>query len=143
MNSISATVHPFLPIYRLEIHHPQLNLHVHSITSSKRISSLFCLQLPCASVSSVNHWIQVYIQTPSSMASKFFYKLARSQPASSHDECPANLFEYDLQVQLPAHSITGSKCITNLDLSRLPSASLSSLDLGSQVHVSVPSILAS
>jgi len=54
---------------------------------------------------SLNHSLQVYIQTRSITASKF----ARSQPPSASP----NSLDYGLQVHLSTRSITASKYIVN------------------------------
>jgi len=71
-----------------------------------------------------------YLQTRSIAASQCISKLARSRPKSAS---PNSLY-HGLQVHLWAHSISASKCISKLARSRPQSASLNSLDHGLQVH---------
>jgi len=85
---------------------------------------------------SLDHGLQVYLQTRSIMASKFtrswppkcISKLARLRPPYAY-----------LQTRL----ITASKCISKLARSRFRSASLSSLDQGLQVYLQIRWITAS
>ena len=59
---------------------------------------------------SLDHGLQVYLQTRSITASKSVTKLAQLQPPSAS---PHSL-DYSLQVHLPPRSITASKCISIL-----------------------------
>ena len=82
-------------------------------TASKYSSNLARSWRPSASPNSLDHGLQVHLQTRSITASKCISKLARYWPPSSLD--------YGLQFR----SITASKCISKLARSRPRSASLS------------------
>jgi len=103
--------------------------------ASKYSSNLTRSRPPSASPNSLDHRLQVYLQTPSITASKCISKLAQSQPPS----VSPNSVDYGLQVR----TITASKCIPEFTRSWPPSASLSSLDLGLQVHLQTHSVTAS
>jgi len=98
----------------------QMHLHTPSITASKWISEFNSI-----------------------VASKFISKLARSQPASSHDHrlpvhpsrfrppsASLSSLNHGFQVHLETWPIKASKCIAAVARIRPPSASLSSLDHG-------------
>ena len=104
-------------------------------TASKYSSNLTWSWPPSASPNSLDHSLQVYLQTRSITASKCISKLAQSQPGS----VSPNSLDYSLQVR----AITASNCISEFTRSWPPSASLSSLHLGLQVHISTRSIMAS
>jgi len=95
-------------------------------TASKYSSNLTSSRPPSASPNSVDHSLQVHLQTVSITATKCISKLARLRPPSSHD--------HGLQMHLWVHSILASKCISEFTRSRPPSAYLNSLDHGLQVH---------
>ena len=96
---------------------------------------------------SLDHGLQMYLQTRSITASKCISKLTRSRPPSvSPDSLDYGLQVHlwvhylGVQVQLQTRSITASKCITELTRPRPPSASPNSLDPGLKVHLWVQSI---
>jgi len=76
------------------------------------------LSIPSASSNSLNHGLQMYLQTPSITASECIYKFTRSRPPNSLDPC--------FQVCM----IMASKCISKLAPSWPRSASPISLDHG-------------
>ena len=89
------------------------------------------LQLPPSTRPiSLDHGLQVYLQTRSIMASKCISKLARSRPPSTSP----NSLNHGLQVRLQTRSITASMCISKLTRLRPPSESTDSLDYGLQVR---------
>jgi len=92
----------------------------------KYSSSLTSSRPPSASPNSLDHSLQVHLQTRSITASKF----ARSRPPS------ASLSSLDpaLQVHLWVHSISASKCISELAWSRPPSTSLMSNGGCAEIH---------
>jgi len=104
-------------------------------TASKSSSNLTWSRPPSASQNSLDHSLQVYLQTRSITASKCIAKVAQSEPPS----VSPNSLDYGLQVR----TITASKCISEFTRSWPPSASLSSFNLGLQVHISTRSITAS
>ena len=104
-------------------------------TASKYSSNLARSSPASASPNSLDHGLQVYLQTRSITSCKCISELARLRPPSSH--------EHGLQVHLQARSITASTCISEFTRSTSPSASLSSLELSLQVHIQTRSITAS
>jgi len=121
----------------------------------KCISNLARSQPPSASPNTLDHSLQVYLQTRSIAASKFtraqpskcISKLARSRPQSASP----NSLDYGLpvrtitafQVHRQPRSITASECISNLAQFQPPSVSRNSHDYGLQVHLLIHSITAS
>jgi hypothetical protein len=107
MNSVSAAVAP-PPDLPPQIDHLQIVLQI-----------------------SIDHGVQVHLQTRSIMASK----LARSRPPTALcklvQSWPPSSHKHSLQVHLQTRSITASKFISEL------------LDLGLQVHLQTCSIAAS
>jgi len=95
-------------------------------TASKYSSNLARSRPPSASPNSLDHSLQVHLQTRSMTATKWISKLARLRPPSLHD--------HGLPVHLWGQSILASKCISEFTRSRPPSAYLNSLDHGLQVH---------
>jgi len=114
-------------------HSLQVYLQIHSITAYKCISKLTRLWpatshshgLQCisklalsrsrsASVSSLDHGLQVYLQICSITASRSISKLAQLWPASSHD--------YGIQVHLQSHLIMPSECISQFTRSSFSGA---------------------
>jgi len=65
---------------------------------------------PCTPPISLDHGLQVHIQTSSITASKCISKLAQSQPPSVFP----NSHDYGHQVYLQTHTITAFKCISKL-----------------------------
>ena len=110
MNRVSAPGAPSIDRLQVQVQTP-------SITPSKCISTHARSQSGSASLSSLDHSLQVYFQ------------LARSHPPS---ESPKSL-DYALQVR----TIAGSKCITKLAWSTPPSASPNSHDHGLGVYLGV------
>jgi len=104
-------------------------------TASKYLSNLARSWPPSVSPNSLDHGLQVYLQTRSITASKCISKLARSRPPSVSPDS----LDYGLQVR----TIMASMCISKLARSQPPSASLSSLDLSLKVHLQTRSITAS
>jgi len=100
-------------------------------TASKYSTKLAQLRPLSAFPNSVNHSLQVNLQTRSITASKCISNLGRLRPPSSHHR--------GLQVYLKIRSITSSKCIPKLAPLWLPS----SLDHGLQVSLQTRSITAS
>ena len=94
-------------------------------TASQYSSKLARLRPP----NSLDHGIQVYLQTCSITASKCFYTLAWSQPPSASP----NSLDHSLQVYLYTRPITASK----FPWSWPPSASPNSLDHGLGVYLSL------
>jgi len=132
------------------------------LTTSKYLSNLTRSRRARVSPNSLDHGLQVHLQTHLIMASKFISRPARLRAASLHNHglqvhlytclIPASkcISEFTrsqspsaspipldpgLQVHLWVHSISVSKCISNLAQSRPPSASLSSLELRLQAHL--------
>ena len=106
--------------------------HVHGL--QVHISKLVQSWPPSASPNSLDHGLQVYLQTRSITACKF----ARSWPPSASP----NSLNLSLHVHIQTRSFTASKCISDFTRSqspgaypqsRRPSESLSSLDL--RLHV--------
>ena len=103
-----------------------------------------------ASPDSLDHGLEVYLQTRTIMASKCISGLARSWPASSHHHglqvyvqtrlitaCTSasrNPLDHDLGVHLSVHSIMPSKCISKYAGSRPRSISVGSVDCHFQAH---------
>jgi len=123
-------------------------------TASKYLSNLARSRPPSASPNSLDHGLQVYLQTHSItacklrtiMASKCISKLARSRPPSAS----LSSLDLSLQVHLQTHSITASKCISEFtitaskcisQLARLRPPSLH--HHGLQLHLQTGSITAS
>jgi len=104
-------------------------------TAPKYSSNLARSRPPSASPISLNHGLQVHLQTRSITASKCISKLARLLPASSH--------EHRLQVHLQARSITILECISKFTRSLHPSVSPNMLGYRLQVHLQTHSITAS
>ena len=125
-------------------------LQTRLITASKCIFQFTRSRAVSASANSIYHGLQVHLSVHSISASKCISTLARSRPLSSLeewlpsslDEWPPNSFDYCLQVHFSVHLISVPKCISKLALLWPPSASLSSLDLGLQVHLQTCSITA-
>jgi len=103
------------------------------ITSCNYISKLTRLWPASAPQCSLDHGLQVHLQTRPITASWF----ARSSPP---DASP-NLLDYGLQVDLWVHSITASQCISKLTPSRPPCAYPSSPNNCHQVYLWVHSII--
>jgi len=95
-------------------------------TASKYFSKLTSSRPPSASPNSLDHSLQVHLQTRSITATKCISKLPWLRPPSSHD--------HGLQVHLWVHSILVSKFISEFTRFRPPSVYLNSLDHGLQVH---------
>ena len=110
-------------------------LQVRTIMTSKCISILARSQSLSASLSSLDHGLQVYHQIRSISSCKCISKLARLQTPSSHDHGP--------QVHLQTRSITASMCISKYP--RLPPARASpnSLCHGLGVYLQIRWITAS
>ena len=97
-------------------------------TASRLTASKYCFNLarswpPSASPNSLDHSLQVYLQTRTITASKFPLSQPPSVSLNSHD--------YSLQVR----TIMASKCISKLTLAWLPSASLNSPDYTLEVYL--------
>jgi len=103
--------------------------------ASKYSSNLARSRPPSVSPNSLDHALQVHLQTRLFTASKCISKLARSRPPSVSPDS----LDHGLQVRM----IMASKCISKLARSRPPSSSLSSLNLCLQVHLQTLSITAS
>jgi len=88
---------------------------------------------------SLDHGLQVHLQTRSITASKCISKPARSRPPSASP----NSLDHGFQLHLQTRSIAACKCISKLAPSRLPIASPNSLNHGLQVHLQTRSIAAS
>ena len=122
-------------------HDLQVYLQTRSIMASKCVTKLAQLRPPSAALSSLHHGLPVHIRTRSIMASKCINKLPRLQPPSGslsslnhglpvHLESqlimaskfawwwPPSELEYRLEVHLWVHSISASKCISELTRSR-------------------------
>jgi hypothetical protein len=95
-----------------------------SITASKVTRSW----PPSASTHSLDHCLQVHLETLSITPSNCISKLVQSQPSSVSLNPP----DYGLQVDLHSCLITASNCISKLTQSRAPSESTNSLDHGLQ-----------
>jgi len=95
-------------------------------TASKYSSNHTSSRPPSASANTLDHSLQVHLQTRPITATKCISKLARLRPPSSHD--------LGLQVHLWVYSILASKCISEFTRSRPPTAYLNSLNHGLQVH---------
>jgi len=115
----------------IQSHHPVR----HPLTASKYSSNLARSRPPSASPISLDHGLQVHLQTHSITASKCISKLARLRPASSH--------EHGLQVHPQTRLITISECISKLSWSLPPNVSPYMLDYRLQVHLQTRSITAS
>jgi len=90
---------------------------------------------PDATRNSLNHGLQVYLETRSITAFKFARSLPPPISTHSLDHC--------LEVHLQSRSITPSNCISKLASARPPSASANSLDHGFQVYLQTRSMTAS
>jgi hypothetical protein len=94
-----------------------------SITASKFARSW----PPCASRNSVKHGLQVY------------FKVVRLRPPSSHDHplqsASPNSHHYGLQVHLQTHSITASKCISELNVISASKCISECVGLSDQMHL--------
>ena len=88
---------------------------------------------------SLDHSLQVHVQTRSITASMCTSNLARSRPPSAS----VSSLNLGLQVHLQTHRITSSQCISKLAQSRPHSGSLSSLNLSLQLHLQPRSVLGS
>ena len=88
---------------------------------------------------SLDHSLQVHVQTRSITASMCTSNLARSRPPSAS----VSSLNLGLQVHLQTHRITSSQCISKLAQSRPHSGSLSSLNLSLQLHLQPRSVVAS
>jgi len=100
-------------------------------TASKYSSNLARSRPPSVSLKSLDHGLQVYLQTGSITACKF----GRSRPPSASP----NSLDHGLQVYLQTRSMIASKCISKFDRLR----PRSSLDPGLQVDLQILSITAS
>jgi len=87
--------------------------------------------LPSTPPISLDHTLQVHLQTRFIPASKCISECTRSWPPSASP----NLFDHGRGVYLWIHSILDTKCVSEFTHSRPPSASLNSLDHGLRVHV--------
>ena len=105
-------------------HGDGVHIEVHLITASKCLSKLPRSQPQSASLSSLDHILQEYLQTHSIMDSKF----ARSWPFEVHRHT------YLITTSMFAQSWPPMS-IPKLAQSQSPSASLSPLALGLQVHL--------
>jgi len=97
---------------------------------------------------SLDHGLQVYLQTYSTTASKCISRLARLRPASWHNHGLQVHISKLARLRPPSVSPNSvdygmHKCISKLTWSRSRSASLSSLDQGLQVYLQIHSITAS
>jgi len=110
---------------------PSAYLQTRSVTASTIESPNSLSRSRSASLSSLDHGLQVHLQTRSITASMCISKLSRWPPVivSPHS------LDYDLEVHLQIHSITASKCISKVALSRPRSVALSSLDRHFQAHL--------
>jgi len=116
MNRVSAPGRPSMD--RL-----QVLLQFCLTVSSKCISLLSRSRPPSAAPNSLKHGFQVYLPTPSIMASNCISRITRLQPPSSHDR--------RLQVHLKPRSIMASMFASSWP----PSASPKSLDHDLRVHL--------
>jgi len=124
---------------------------LHPSTASKYSSSLPQSRPPSVSPNSLNQGLQVHLQTRSITASRCISSLAPLRSASSHGHglqvhifklarlrppsVSPNSLDHCLQVHLQTHSITASKCISNVARLRPRSLSLSALDGDFQAHL--------
>jgi len=106
-----------------------MHLHTSSIPASMCISDFTRSQSPSASVNSLDHGLQVYVQTRLITAGKF-------APALPPSASP-NSLGHGLQVSLQTGSITACKFARAWP----PSASPNSLDHGLGVYLCVHSIV--
>jgi len=102
-------------------------LQVRTIMPSKTISKLTLLLPP----NSLNHGLQVYLQTRLITASKCISKFTQSQSRSAS----LSSLDQGRQVYLQISLITTSKCISKLGRSQPWTVSMSSLDRHSQAHL--------
>jgi len=128
-------------------------LQTHSITRSEYLSNLAQSRPPSVSPNSLNHGLQVHLQTRSITASMCISRLAGFWPASSHD----HLLQVHLQTRsitawkfatswppsayLQSRSFTASKCISKYTRLWPPSASPKLLHHGLGVYLCVHSII--
>jgi len=86
---------------------------------------------PSASPNSLDHGLQVHLQTHSNMASKCISRLAQSCPPHGSSKS----LNHGLQLHLESHSIAASNCISKVARSQPPCASPTSLDYSLQVYL--------
>jgi len=111
-----------LPNYRLQIARLQVPLQPCSIMASKCISELTRSQSQSASVSSLDHVLQVHLQTRSFSPFMCIFKHSRLGPPSSHDHglpsTSLNSLDHGLGVHLQTRTIMASECISTFTRSR-------------------------
>jgi len=114
---------------------------------------------PHASPNSLDHSLQVYLQTRSITVSKCISKFTRSWPPCASPNSldyglqvhnsklarsrPPSSHEHGLKVRLQTRSITIQECIFKFTRSGPPSVSACTLDYCLQVHLQTRSIMAS
>jgi hypothetical protein len=96
------------------------------LTATKYSSNLAWSHPSNASPHSLNHSLQVYFQTCSTMACKFAWSCLRS--------ASPNLHYHELRVHLSVYLITASKCISQLPRSQRSSVSPNLLEYDLQVN---------
>jgi len=125
-------------------HGLQVHLSVHSISGSKCITKLALSQPASALLSALHLGLEVNLQTQSIKASKCSSRFTRSQAARASlnsldhglqgrsqftrswpPSASPNALDHSLQVLISVHSISASKCISNLARSLPRSVSLS------------------
>jgi hypothetical protein len=126
------------------IDHLQVLVQSRLITPSKCITDFAQSRPPSASPNSLNHGIEVYLQTRSITACQFtqsWYPTAYLQP------CSIMPSKFAQSGPPPAHLqsrlITISESITKFPPPRTPIVSSNTLDYGVQVDVQQPSLMAS